>query len=169
MNVGLDHGGVDPHAPAGRHPVLAGEMHNPLMDLLHHLRPERHAPTRHGLGVGRLGSPDAGEIAVYQIGAHLPLHNLVTPVAHVDAAPAREDGFYPTANCGDALTRAQISYCQNPCCRAPRIVDAPSSSKIATQAAPAHQEVLVPVALLLSLSRRSPPRLAKARGLVFRL
>ena len=83
MNVGFDHGGVDAHAPAGRHPMLARDLHDPLVDLLDHLRPQRHPPFADGLGVGHLGAADAGEIAVHQIGAHLPFQHPVTPVAQV--------------------------------------------------------------------------------------
>ena len=83
MDVGLDHGGVDAHAAAGGHPVVARDLHDPLVDLRDHLWPQRHPPFAHGLGVGHLGGADAGEIAVHQIGAHLPFEHSVTPVAHV--------------------------------------------------------------------------------------
>jgi hypothetical protein len=72
---------VSTHSPACRHPVVARDLHDPLMDLLNHLRRQRHAPFAHGLGVGRLGAADAGEITVHQIGAHLPFQHPVTPVA----------------------------------------------------------------------------------------
>ena len=83
MNVGLDHGGVDAHASAGRHPVVACDLYDPLVDLLHHRGPQRWPPFAHGLGIRRLGGAHPGEIAVHQIGAHLPFQHLVTPVAHV--------------------------------------------------------------------------------------
>jgi len=39
--------------------------------------------TAHGLGVGHLRPADPGEVAVHQIGAHLPFQYAVTPVAQV--------------------------------------------------------------------------------------
>ena len=53
------------------------------MDLLDHVRPDGHAPFAHGLGVGHLGKADAGELAVDEIGAYLPLEHGVAPVARV--------------------------------------------------------------------------------------
>jgi hypothetical protein len=41
------------------------------MDLFDHIRPHRHSPSAHGLGVGHLLAADPGEIAVDEIGAHL--------------------------------------------------------------------------------------------------
>ena len=53
------------------------------MDLLDDLRPERHAPAAHGLGIGRLAGADAGEGAVDEIGADFALQHRIAPVAHV--------------------------------------------------------------------------------------
>jgi len=83
VDVGLDHGGVDAHAAPGCHPVVARDLHDPLVDLLDHFGPQRQPPSAHGFGVGHLGGADAGEIAVHQIGAHLSFQHPVTPVAHV--------------------------------------------------------------------------------------
>jgi hypothetical protein len=34
VNVGLDHRGVDAHPPALRHPMVARDLHDPIVDCL---------------------------------------------------------------------------------------------------------------------------------------
>src|ERR1700730_17333599 len=63
--------------------MVARDLHDPFMDLFDHLRSHRHAPTAHGLGVGHLGGAHPGEVAIHQIGPHLPFQHAASPVAHV--------------------------------------------------------------------------------------
>src|SRR3974377_1922952 len=64
-----------------------------LVDLLDHLRPDGHAPSAHGLGIGHFGEADAGELAVDQVGAHFPLEHGVAPVARVFENEQAHDHF----------------------------------------------------------------------------
>src|SRR5262249_32367202 len=57
--------------------------HDSLVDLLDDVRPHRQAPFAHGLDVGHPGTPDAGELAVDEIGAHFSLQYGVSPVARM--------------------------------------------------------------------------------------
>ena len=68
--------------PAAKPSVCASD-HQPLVDLLDHLGPDRQAPAAHRLCIGRLAGADPREVAVHQIGAHLALEHLVAPVADV--------------------------------------------------------------------------------------
>src|ERR1019366_1022455 len=83
VDVGLHHGGVHAHSAPRRQSVGLGQLHEPLVNLLDHLGPHRHAPTSHRLCIRRLAGADAGEVAVHQIGAHLALQHAITPVADV--------------------------------------------------------------------------------------
>jgi hypothetical protein len=83
VDVGLHHGGVHAHSAPGHQPVGLSQLHQPLVNLLDHLGPHRHAPTSHRLRIGRLAGADAGEVAVHQIGAHLALQHAIAPVADV--------------------------------------------------------------------------------------
>ena len=53
------------------------------MNLLEHLRPERQAPTAHGLGIRGLSTTHMGEVPVHQIGPDLTLQHLIAPVPDV--------------------------------------------------------------------------------------
>src|SRR3974377_1047317 len=64
-----------------------------LVDLLDPLRPDGHAPSAHGLGIGHFGEADAGELAVEQVGAHFPLQYGVAPVACVFENEQSHDHF----------------------------------------------------------------------------
>ena len=83
MDVGLHHRRVHAHPPPGGHAFVPSYLHQPLVNLLENLRPERHAPAAHRLGIRRLAAAHAGEVPVHQIGAHLALQHLIAPVADV--------------------------------------------------------------------------------------
>jgi len=63
--------------------VGPGDLHDPMMDLMDHGWPHRHAPATHGLRIGHLGSADTGEVAIHQIGADLALQYRIAPVSDV--------------------------------------------------------------------------------------
>ena len=83
VDVGLHHRRVHAHPPSRGHPVVPSYCHHSFVNPLDHLRPDRRAPAAHGLGVGHLAAAHAGEVAVHQVGAHLALHHLIAPVAHM--------------------------------------------------------------------------------------
>src|SRR5262249_58790786 len=90
---------------------LLRNAHNPIVDLLDHLRSDSHTPSAHGLGVGHLGQADASELAVDQIGPHLPLEYGVAPVARVLENEQAHDHVCgkaaPTARTTQAMTLTQ--------------------------------------------------------------
>src|SRR5215467_377381 len=63
------------------------------VDLLDRLGSHGHAPSSHGLGVGHLGHSDAGELAVDEIGPHLPLEYGIAPIASVLENQEPHDDF----------------------------------------------------------------------------
>jgi hypothetical protein len=83
VNVGLHHRRVHAHPASRGHAFGLSYLHHPLVNLLEHLRPERHAPAPHRLGIGHLAAARAGKVAVHQIGPHLAFQLLITPVANV--------------------------------------------------------------------------------------
>jgi hypothetical protein len=83
VDIGLDHGRVYPHASSSGDAFVAGYPHDAFMDLLQHLRPERHAPAAHGLGIRGLHATHMGEVPVHQIGADFALQHLIAPVPDV--------------------------------------------------------------------------------------
>src|SRR5262249_32831896 len=111
VNVGLDHGSVDAHLCPLAQALLPGNAHDSVVDLFDHLRPYRHAPFAHGLGIGHLGHPDVRELAVDEIGAHLPLEHGVAPVARVLENEQTNDHFgakaAPTARAAQAMAFGQ--------------------------------------------------------------
>jgi hypothetical protein len=83
VDIGLHHGRVHAHPPSSGHALLSGDPHQAFMNLLENLRPERHAPPTHGLGIRGLGAAHMSEVPVHQIGAHLALQHLVAPIPDV--------------------------------------------------------------------------------------
>ena len=83
MDIRLHHRRIHAHPPAGSHAFVSSYLHQPLVNLLDHLRPERDTPAPHRLGIGRLAGADPGEVAIHQIGAHLALQHAIAPVADV--------------------------------------------------------------------------------------
>ncbi len=81
MDVGLHDRRVDTHSPPGRNALSLCYGHKLLVNPLDHLRPDHQSPATHRLGVRHLAAADPREVAVDQVGAHLALENLVTPVA----------------------------------------------------------------------------------------
>jgi hypothetical protein len=81
VDVGLDHRRVEAH-PSPLHRFFgAGDIYDAVMDLRDRRWPESQAPPAHRLGIGHLTAADAGEVAIHQIGPHLPFQNLVAPIA----------------------------------------------------------------------------------------
>lgn len=72
---------VDPHPLAGRNPFRLGHLHEPLVYLLDRLRPDRHSPPAHRLGIRHLAGADPSEVTVDQVGAHFALQHRVAPIA----------------------------------------------------------------------------------------
>ena len=83
VDVGLDHGGVDPHSPTRHQAIVLRDRHHALVNLAHHLGSQRHAPATHRLGVRGLGPAHAREVAIHQVGADLALKHGVAPVPDV--------------------------------------------------------------------------------------
>jgi len=88
LEAGLHHGGVHAHSAPRRQPVDLSQLHKPLVNLLDHFGPHRHAPTSHRLCIRHLAGADAGEVAVHQIGAHLALEHFVVRLTSTDAPSA---------------------------------------------------------------------------------
>jgi hypothetical protein len=83
VDIGLDHRRVHAHPPSCGHAIVLGYSDHALMNLLEHLRPERHTPPAHGLGIRRLATAHTGEVPVHKIGPHLAFQRLIAPVANV--------------------------------------------------------------------------------------
>jgi hypothetical protein len=71
VNVGFHHRRVHAHPSSGRHAFFESYFHHPLVNLLEHLRPERHPPAAHRFGIRHFAAADAGKVAVHQIGSQL--------------------------------------------------------------------------------------------------
>ena len=83
MDVGLHHGGIHAHSTPVRYSLVLRYFHHSFVNLLDHLRPERHAPAADGFGVGHLGAAHPAEVAVHQVGTHFALQHLIAPIADV--------------------------------------------------------------------------------------
>ena len=83
MDVGLHHGGVHAHSAPFHRPLIPCKPYKSFVNLFDHVRPHRHSPAAHGLGIGRLGGAHAGKVAVHQISAHLALQHAIAPVSDV--------------------------------------------------------------------------------------
>src|SRR5215467_2611329 len=69
------------------------DAHGSVVDPLDHLRSDSHTPSAHGLSVGHPGQANAGELAVDDLGAHLPLKYRVAPVARMLENEQADDDF----------------------------------------------------------------------------
>jgi hypothetical protein len=83
VDVGLHHRRIHPHSAPFHHPLVPREPYKSFVNLFDHFRPHRYSPAAHGLGIGRLGRAHAGEVAVYQVGAHFALQHAIAPVTDV--------------------------------------------------------------------------------------
>ena len=83
MDVGLHHRRIHAHSAPFRRPLVPCEPYKSFVNLFDHVRPYRHSPAAHGLGIGRLGGAHAGEVAVHQVGAYLALQHAIAPVTDV--------------------------------------------------------------------------------------
>jgi len=81
MDVGLHHRCVHTHPPPSRHALVASDLNQSFVNLLENLRPERHTPAPHRLGVRRLAGADPAKVPINQVGAHLALQHHIAPVA----------------------------------------------------------------------------------------
>ena len=127
VDVGFHHGGVHAHLAPGRQPVGLSQLHQPLVNLLDHLRAHGKTPTAHGLCIRRFAGADAGEVAVDQIGAHLALEHLVAPIARVleDQKPQHHLGWCTSPAAAPALgmppRQSLVHRCDNVLVREHRI------------------------------------------------
>ena len=83
VDVGLYHRGIDAHLAPLDHALVLGDRHHALVDLRDRLRRQRRAPATHRLGIRHFAAAHPGEVAVDQIGAHLPFQGFIAPVADV--------------------------------------------------------------------------------------
>jgi hypothetical protein len=79
--VGFHNCRIDPHTSTRHNSLVDSDFDDPLMNLLEHLRPHRHAPAPYGLGVRHLATTYPREVAVDQVGAHFTLEDCIAPIA----------------------------------------------------------------------------------------
>jgi len=83
MDIGLYHSCIDPQSLALHDLLFLRNRHYALINLFHDLRSQRASQSPQGLGIGHLAGTHPRKFAIYQIGPHLPLQDVVTPVAGV--------------------------------------------------------------------------------------
>jgi len=83
MNVAFHHRRIYPHLPSLSHPSLLRQFHHPSVQLLNDFRFDQLPQPRQRLGVRHFFIPDSGKGPIYQIGPHLSLQHVVTPVPDV--------------------------------------------------------------------------------------
>src|SRR6478735_3884216 len=105
VDIGLIDGRVDPHPAPVDDPLLLGDRHDPLMDLLDDRGSQRQAELAQRLGVGHLGRTDARELAVHQVRSHFALEHGVAPVAHV---LEHQEANHDIDRCALATPRAAV-------------------------------------------------------------
>src|SRR5215472_7185439 len=93
MDVGFHHCRIDAHASTRHNSLFESDFNDPLMNLLEYLRPHRHAPTPHGLGVRHLAAAYPCEVAVDEVGAHFTFEYCVAPVADMLENQQSQDHF----------------------------------------------------------------------------
>src|ERR1051326_1925271 len=83
MDIGLHHRGIDAHLAALNHTTLARPLNQPLMQLPDGFAAHRLRDARQRLRVRYFVQPNARELAIGQVQAHLALQRIEAPVAHV--------------------------------------------------------------------------------------
>ena len=108
VDVGLHDGRIQSHLPAGDHALLARHLHDAGVELLDQLGAERLPEPHHRLRIRHGLASDPGDVAVDQVGPHLPLQGRVAPGLQVLEHEEPEDhlrrGALPPA--GPALRMA---------------------------------------------------------------
>src|SRR5215471_12487126 len=119
MDVGFHNGRIDAHASTRHNSLFESDFNDPLMNLLEYLRPHRHAPTPHGLGVRHLAAAYPCEVAVDEVGAHFTFEYCVAPVADMLENQQSQDHFSwratsaTTATLGMSLAQRLIYRCKD--------------------------------------------------------
>src|SRR5580658_3295478 len=83
VDIGFHHRGIDPQLSPTRHSLFLRQLHDPLVQLLDHFRPDELPQPRHGLGIGHFAVSYSRKRAIHQIGPHFSLQRVIAPVANV--------------------------------------------------------------------------------------
>jgi hypothetical protein len=83
VNISLDYSGIDAQLTPLDDLFLLGDGYQSPMQLLHRFRPQLPRQPSHRLIVRNFTAADACELPIDEIGAHLPLQLVKTPIEHV--------------------------------------------------------------------------------------